>query len=438
MRVWASWAAAFLFEGSLLVNLGAPARPEHLRYERDLHVPSGSSGMGCAVLDATVLGHTASPAHSDLRIFRRFAGDSGMEVPYTLTESGPEPVNDTAASVEHVTQAGNALSFDLRMPARPYSEVRLKLALNDFVATATAEGRDRGGGAHKPLGSVALFDLTAQHLGRWTSLLLQETDWPVLHVTLTLRTPSGQPMEGVSPKVVEGAEVPPSRARQTRFVPTVSTEQVEQRGSLSVALLRVPAHVPVERVTFSFQPGFTGNFSREVTVSARADRAPLTDTEALDAGQIAHVNLPSGDPRLYPIALHEDGLNATLGATLARPATVLVAVNNDGRGPLPIRSIALGMRERKVCFFADGGGAYTLRYDDPALSAPAYDESALAVPAQPLDVELGPETTNPHFHPRPDTRSYLKRHPEFFWLVLLLCGGMMGGSALHHVQHRRI
>ncbi len=393
--------------------------------------------MACAVLDATVLGHTASAAHNDLRLFRRFPGDGELEVPYTLTESGPEPVDDTAATVEHVTQAGNELSFDLRMPARPYSEVRLKLALANFVATATAEGRDRQGHG-KPLGSVAVFDLSAQHLGRWTSLLLEETKWPVLHVTLTLRTPAGQPMEGVSPRVIGGAEVPPSRARQTQFVPTVSTTQIDQRGFLSIALLRVPAHVPVERVVFSFQPGFSGNFSRGVTVSARADRAPITDTEALDAGQIAHVNLPSGDPRLYPIALHEDGLNATLGATLARPATVLVAVNNDGRSPLPIRSIALEMRERKLCFFADREGGYTLRYGDPALPQPAYDESALTVPPDPLDVQLGPEKANPHFRARQDTRSYLKRHPEFFWLALLLCGGMMGGSALHHVQHRRI
>ncbi len=428
---------ALLLQSSTLVNIGAPARPEHLKYQRPIRVLSGGTGMACAVLDATVLGHTASAAHSDLRVFRTFPGGGEMEVPYTLTESGPEPVADTQATVEHAAVSGNELSFDLRMPARPYTEVRLRLALKNFVATANAEGRDRQG-RHAALGSVAVFDLSAEHLGRWTSLLLGETSWPVLHVTLDLRTRGGQPLDGVAPTVVEGAEVPPSRLRQTRFVPTVSTDHVDQRGFLSVALLRVPAHVPVERVAFDFAPGYAANFSRDVTVSARADRAPITDTEALDAGSIAHVSLPSGDPRLYPIALREDALDATLGATLVLPATVLVAINNDGRAPLPIRSISLEMRERKVCFFADREGGYILRYGDPALAAPAYDETALPVPAQPLEAQLAPETVNPAFHTRLDTRSYLKRHPEFFWLVVLLCGGMMGGSALHHVQHRRI
>ena len=429
--------AVLLLQSSLVVDIGAPARPEHLRYQRS--VVSAATGMTCASLDATVLGHTASAAHSDLRVFGRLSPGSSaeIEVPYTVTESGPEPVADTAASPEHVTASGNQLSFDLRMPARPYSEVRLGINLKNFVASAAAEGRDRNG-SRKDLGTVPIFDLSAAHLGRWTSLLLAESSWPVLHLTLTVRSPEGKPLDALSPGLILGAEVPPSRERGTRYVPTISTDLIDQRGFLSVAMLRVPAHVPVERVAFTFDPGFTANFARDVTVSARADRAPITDTEALDAGSIEHVSLPSGDPRLVPISLKEDALDATMGANLALPATVLVAINNDGRAPLPIRSVILEMRERKLCFFADREGTYTLRYGDPALSAPGYSESALAVPTQPFEAQLGPETVNPQFQARPETRSYLKRHPELFWLAVLLCGGMMGGSALHHVQHRRI
>ena len=119
MRVWAAASlAAFFFQSSLVVNIGAPARPEHLRYQRKIEMPARSSGMACAVLDATVLGHTASAAHSDLRVFRHFAGDSAeLEVPYLLTESGPEPVADTVAKADHITLSGNQVSFDLLMPA---------------------------------------------------------------------------------------------------------------------------------------------------------------------------------------------------------------------------------------------------------------------------------------------------------------------------------
>jgi len=437
MRLPQLGAAALLWQSTLLVNIGAVARPEHLRYERAVQVISGGSGMACAALDATVLGHTSSSAHVDLRLFGHLPGEPEAEVPYTLTESGPEPVADTEAAVEHAAVSGNVLSFDLRMPARPYSEVRLRLALRDFVGTATVEGRGRGAG-RGDLGSVPVFDLTAQHLGQWNSLLLQESSWPELHITLALRTPGGAPLSGITPAAILGAKVPPSRLRQTRYVPTVSTGQIDQRGFLSVAMVRVPAHVPVERVAFTFAPGFDRDFARGVTVSARADREPITNTEALDAGTILQVDLPSGDPRLYPIHVREDALDATMGATLAKPATVLVAVNNDGRPPLPIRAVTLEMRERKLCFFADRQERYTLRYGDPALQAPAYDETALAVPANPLEAQLGPERVNPGFQPRRDARSYLQRHPELFWIFLLFSGGLMGGSALHHVQHRRI
>ena len=437
MKVLQVGFAWLIWQSSLLVNIGAVARPEHLRYQRSLRVASDTSGMACAVLDATVLGHTASPAHNDLRVFRVGAGDDESEVPYTLTESGPEPVADAMVAVEHAAVRGNELSFDLRMPPRPFSEVRLRLGLKNFVATAAVEGRD-GRGGRKDLGKVAIFDLSGEHLGRWTELLLGESNWPELHVTLTVRTPGGAALENLAAGDIRGAEVPPSRLRQTRYVPTVSTSRLDERGFLTVALLRVPAHVPVERVAIAVDPGFGGNFARGVTVSARADREPLTSTEALDAGEILRVRLPSGDPQLVPINLNEDALDATLGATLARPATVLVVVNNDGRPPLPIQSVTLEMRERKICFFADRESRYVLRYGDPALMAPAYDESALAVPAQPLEAGMGPESVNPHYRARQDARPFLRRHPEVFWLVVLLSGGLMGGTALHHVQHRRV
>lgn len=436
MRLSEIVALALLWQSSLVVNIGAVARPEHLRFQRPVRMPGGASGMACFPLDVTVLSHTASPAHNDLRLFRALPGEPESEVPYTLTESGPEPVADTAAVPEHIAVEGSRLRFDLRMPARPYSEIKLGLKLRNFVATASVED-PRAQGGSGDLGRVAIFDLSAKHLGRWDSLLLGETSAPVLHITLDVRTPEGAPFGNLRPDVLEGAQVPPSRARQTRFVPTVSTQHLDQRGFLSVALLRVPAHVPVERVLFTLPNSFGASFAREVTVSARADRAPVTDTEALDAGMLQHISLPSGDPRLYPIALREDALDATLGATLARPATVLVAINNDGRPPLPIRSVVLEMRERRVCFFADREGTYTLRYGDPVLAPPVYDETALQVPAQPLEAGLGTETVNPAFHARPDHRPFLQRYPDLYWLLVLFTGGMIGGTALHHVQHRR-
>lgn len=439
-------ALSLVLQSSTVLQLGAPVRAEHLRYERPVTVRGGASGVACAVLDTAVFTHSAAADHGDLRLFRQSGGAPEAEVPYLLTESGPEPVADTAAAVSGVAVQGAEVSFDLRMPNRAYTEVKLRLKLKDFVATATVQGRNPTTGARANLGSVAVYDLSARGLGRWTSLLLGESTWPELHVVLQVRTPEGTPrtelteltdLTDLTADVVQGAEVPPSRLRQTRFVATVETGEIEQRGRFSVALLHVPAHVPVERVAFRFPQGYSANFAREVTVSALAAGAPVTDTEALDAGQITNLSLPSGDPGLVPIRMRENALDATLGATLASPATVLVAVDNAGQPPLPIRQVVLEMRERRVCFFSDRENRYVLRYGDPSLRPPVYDESAIVIPAEPVDAELGPERLNPRYTARHESRPFLQRHPELFWLMFLLCAGSMVGSVLHYVQHRR-
>ena len=163
----------------------------------------------------------------------------------------------------------------------------------------------------------------------------------------------------------------------------------------------------------------------------------------MDAGAIQHVRWAPGDPRLNPIDVRTDSVDATTGATLAGRATVRVSVLNGALPPLPIERVSLEMRERRVCVLARPGAVYTLRYGDPALAAPVYDgaafadEAALAAATQtPVLAELGPERRNPRWRPRRDARSYLDRHPEVFWLAVLLCGGSMGAIALHFVQQR--
>lgn len=431
-------AAALLWQSALLVNIGTPADPEHLRYAREVVLPAGTTGLVCAVLDPAVLAHTASSAHSDLRLYRRYEGSNAeAEVPYLLTESGPEPVSDSEVHAEHVAQNGAALQFELRMPPRVYSEVNLHLDLQNFVGTAHVFAESAHGQGARDVGTFPVFDLRARRLGRWTLLPMAETDAPVLQVRLSLRTPEGRPLTGVSPAVVGGAAVPPSRERETLFSPVTSTTRVERRTTASLAEMRVAAHVPVERVRVEVAPGFEVNYYREVTVSARPDRQDLTETEIMDAGAIQHVRMPSGDPGLAPIDVRQDVVDATLGATLASSATVRVFVQNGEMPPLPIRRVTLEMRERRLCFLAAAEAAYRLRYGDPALSPPVYDTSGLLpTSGTPAVVSLGPEVRNRGWQPRSDTRPYLDRHPELFWVIVLVCGGMMGASALHYVQQR--
>ena len=428
-----SW---LLWQSVSLVNIGTAAAPEHLQWQRAVVLPGKLSGPVCAELDAQVLAHAGSGAHTDLRVYRGFPGAPAQaETPYLLTESGPEPVGDAAAEIRNLRRAGSALLFDLKMPIRTYSEIDLRIRLHDFVGTVLVSA-DSTRKERTALGSFGIFDLTGQDLGSWTVLGLEEGSTSLLHLELTLRTPAGKLIRNLPLAVLAGVSVPPSRLRQTVFEPVLSAE-AEMRGTSTVSIFHVPAHVPVERIRFELRNGFPGNYARSVTVRAKTDGDPAAETEVMDAGNIEHVRWASGDSRLTPIDVTENTVNATTGATLAGPATIRVSVLNGTEPPLPVRRVTLEMRERKICFVASPGAQYTLRYGDPALAAPIYDMSTSEAAGKPAGIAtLGPEKRNPAWEPRRERRPYLDRHPEVFWLTVLVCGGLMGATGLHLVEQR--
>lgn len=434
--------AALLWQSALVVNIGTPAAPEHLRFERALRIPGAAGGLFCVTLDGQVLAHTASAAHDDLRLYRTNPGSLAQaETPFLLTESGPEPVADAEVAPVNVRHHGDGLQFDLHMPPRAYADVVLRLGARNFVGTVVVSGETVAGERKNPgnFGSFGIYDLSAQGLGRWTVLPMAETTAHVLHLTLDLRTPEGRPVRRLPLALLQGAAVPPSRERQTLYTPVASTGEVRRLGNMSAADMQVPEHVPVERIRFVLPPEFGQNYLREVIVRDRAEDDPGAETEVMNAGAIQHVRWPADDPRLNPIDVTANSVDATIGATLASRATVRVLVANGTEPPLPIRGVVLEMRERRVCFRAAAGAPYVLRYGDAALAAPVYDQAALLDANSPSgSAELGPERPNPQWQRRTDARPYLDRHPEVFWLLVLLCTGMMGGTALHFVQHREL
>ena len=445
--------AALAWQTASLVNIGSPADPEHMRYERAVQLPAGTVAGGgagnvaCIVLDAPVFAHAALPGAADLRLFRAGPGTLGQaEVPYLLTESGPEPVDAAAIRPSRIHRTDRDLQFDLTMPPRAFSELRLQMNPRgldqDFVGTVrvSAEGTSKVPAERTSLGSFGIFDLHREGLGRWTTLLLAESTAPVLHLTLALRTPAGQPIADPPLTLVESVDVPPSRERQTVYTPVATTTSFAQRGDATVGTLQVPAHVPVEELQVMPAPGPGPDFARPVAVTARTADDPFNEPEILDAGTLQTTRIPSGDPRLNPIDVEERNFPSTLGATLAHPATVEIAVAN-GPGPmLRLASATLEMRERRLCFNAAANAAkgtiYTLRYGDPALLAPLYAEGPETAAAA-RTASLGPERRNPQWTPRRDGRPFFDRHPELFWMVVLLCSGTMGGTALGFVQQRR-
>lgn len=424
------------------------AQPSAMQYERAIHVPAGT-GQACAVLDAQIFPH-AAPSLADLRMFPAGSG-SGLshEVPFAITLSEAVTEETQAARVLNLGSEGGKIVFDLEMPARAYTDVTLNLdpAIRDFLATATVSGSDAlNSGKATSLGSFTLFDLSAQHLSRDTTLPLEESMFRYLHVALSVAPAPGAP-QGVAarlvPAMVQGAQVPPSREAQILYSTVAETSSIATVGRESRAAFQLPLRVPVERVEFVLAPGYKGNFSRDVRVTALAqpdakpgedERAPLPE---IVSGTILRVHTTEAGRE---IRSEELGIPAILGANLQRGAKVDVVIENGDDQPLPIASVRLEMRRREVCFDASAAaGGLALFYGDSRLVAPVYDYARLFEAAdKPLVAELGPEVQNPDYRAPLEERPFTERHPEALWIVLIavICAlGMVALRSAKNVGH---
>jgi hypothetical protein len=422
-----------------------------MRYVRTMDVPAGA-GQACVVLDAAIFPH-ALPSLTDVRIFPLAGGGDAAaahEVPYAITLSEAASEETQAAKVLNLgAGAGGQIVFDLEMPGRAYTEVSLDLAGKDFVATATVTGMDslgaREGGT--ALGAFTLFDLSSQRLSRDTTMRLEESAFRYLHVGLRVAAAPGAGAAAntarFGPAMVEGAEVPPSREADSVYTTVAETSAIATVGRESHASFTVAARVPIERVTFVLAPGFKGNFSREVRVTAMemaaTDVGANAPAENDDSGRLPLPESVSGTVlRVHAseggreISTEQLGVAAILGANLQRAAKVDVAIENGDDVPLPIAAVRLEMRQRKLCFEAPAGGGASsgaglaLYYGDATLTAPAYDYDLLFVPARkPLAAVLGPERVNPEYRPlAAEERPVTERHPGVLWVAVIgvICG----------------
>lgn len=431
-------AVTLLWQSGPSQTAATAAVSAQMHYARALTLPAGAAGEACAVLDAEALAHAASRSGDDLRVFRNTPGATEMETPFTLGESEVQPDEVAMAPASHVEAREGLLRFDLTMPQRPYTTVDLHLAAKDYVGIATVEGVP-GAGQREPMGSFAIFDSSAQGLGGSTVLPLQESSYPVLHVELRMWKPNKAMFNGMVAATVLGASVPPSREAQTIYTTVAQSEQLAQVRQQTVATLHVPAHVPVERITFVLDKSFDKNFLRTVTIAARPDGT--TDTAMVEtlSGKISTVHLPLYmDARPEAAIFRSLTLDAVLAASLRTGATIEIAVDNGSDAPLPIRAVRLEMRQRTVCFEAESGSTYTLRYGDAALRAPVYIASARANPveAKPVVALLGPEVVNAGYQAQNAGRTYGDRHPELWWIVLIAVVAAIGSSALHGAKHK--
>lgn len=419
-----SYLFALLF---LLWQAPAVGR-QYFLYQRSV-VPA-SAGLNCAVLDAETFAH-ASASLKDVRIFPQTT--EAHEVPYVIALSESAQLDSESARILNRGVKGRSLSFDLAMPHRPYTEVVLDLDGTDYIAAATVTGGDTPGtqGGTR-LGEFTLFDLSSQHLSRSTTLPLQESSFPYLHIELKITPAPGARSLQILPEMVRGASVPPSREAQTIFELATETRVITQRRRQTVASFHLPQRVPVEQVTFELSPTYKGNFSRDVTISDHATGTPASSGETI-SGTIFRVHLSPGGREIRQQRL---SLPATLGSNLQSAAEVEVAIENGDDQPLPITAVRLEMRQRRLCFAAPSTDPLTVFYGDPALGPPHYDFSrTVSITNQVPLARLGPEQKNPAYTSRPDTRAATERHPELIWVAFIAVICILGMIALRSSRH---
>jgi hypothetical protein len=398
----------------------ATADPKYFRYQRTITL--SDTGQSCTVIDPQIFPHAAASL-KDLRLYQ-----NGREVPYAITLSVPQQPDSDTARVRNLGLRGRNIVFDVEMPNRPYTEITLNLAGQDFLATATVSGtRDPNYSNQTNLGKFTLFDLTSQHLARNTTLHLQETSLPYLHVELAVAPATGNHSFKATPEMVLGVTVPPSREAQSLYTTAATATTIAQRSRQSVATFALPERIPIERVSFDLAPTYKTNFSRDVRITDRPAGSSNSASESL-AGTILRVHLTQAGREIRQEQL---SVPATLGSNMQSAANVEIAVDNGDDTPLPITAVRLEMRQRKICFDVSAAQPLTLFYGDAALTAPQYDyERLFAASGAMHAAQLGPEQLNPTYRDRPDSRPLTERHPRLLWLVLLAVVGILAIVAI--------
>ena len=398
-----------------MLLLAAPA-PEirYFHFERPIETPPQAAGQTCLVVDPAVFAH-AAPQLADLRVYQ-----GATQTPFVVRADVPVVPSDQPIGLLNLGRRGNQTVFDAEMPSGKYSDLQLKVNGHDFLATVTVSGgQSEGAAARTKLGPFTIFDLTRQRLGRSTVLHLPESDFRYLHFQIA---------GPIAPADVTGLSVTRVPVSQPEFVIVAETTSVAVRNRNSDIEFTVPAHTPVDRVVFvaGKQPA---NFSRDVEVGVAPVARPKVNDESEPpqavsyAGNILRVHSVEDGHRIDEEHLTVEAPQSDFDGA----AKWTITVENHDDAPIQLASVRLEMLERRLCFDAAAGAAYTLYYGDAALGAPQYDYASLFVlDKDAVVVQLGAERANPAWQPRPDQRPFTEQHPVLLWFALILVIAVLG------------
>lgn len=407
----------------LLLMSAATPNVNYFRYERPVLNTPTEKQQTCLTLDATTFAH-AEPQLSSLRLYN---GDT--ETPYAVSavppiESSPNRIAPLNAGV-----TSGAATFDAALPeGGAYSDLDLAINAHDFIATVHVFGSQTQAAPHPTtLGAYTIFDFSRQKLGRSTVLHLPQSNFPYLHFRI----------DGpIRPEQITGLTIERLPENQPEYVTLATSSTVKEKGRDSVIEFSVPANVPVDRILFV--PGAQPvNFSRDVTVTATPEVArPATDAEVPPSPAFSYGNLLRIHSMQNGHKIDEEHLALDAPQSPSNVATRwTVAIHNGDDAPITLQSVSLQMVKRTLCFDATPNASYRLYYGDGALSAPRYDYAQLfSLEKNAAQASLGPETSNPDYRSRPDTRAFTEKHPALLWIALIVAIFILGVIALRSSQ----
>ncbi|MGH9590073.1 MAG: hypothetical protein ACRD25_06740 [Terracidiphilus sp.] len=410
----------------LLAAAGNPGiRPEirHFRYQRAIRNLTPAAGQACFAIDPAIFAH-AAPQLADLRLYRGIA-----ETPYALRLLAPAAEPDRQISLLNLGRNAGQTVFDAAMPPGNYRDIQLAIAGQNFIATVQVSGsQQQTGGAQTRIGSYTIFDLTREKLGRSTVLHLPLSDFPVLHFRIA---------GALAPDSVQGITVLGAIAGKPQYLTVAAASRVEQQGRESKIEFQVPAYTPVDRVVFVPAAG-AGEFSRDARIGISQIAPPHSHISeeprppAQSFGNLLRIHRVADG---HPIDEERLSIDAPFNQLSSKPTHWTVTVENGDDAPLPIASVRLEMVERELCFHAAAASAYTLYYGDSALAPPEYDYATLFT-RQPgaLAAGTGPESANPQYQPRPDSRPFTERHPWLLWAALVVVILLLAAIALRSAK----
>ena len=386
------------------VALFASASIPYFKHVRD--VKGGADHQQYIVVDESVWQH-ARPDLTDLRLYT-----GQTEVPYALSiERGSSETEQKNVRILQPATIGGKTQFFLEMSGlTEYDRIELRLKAKNYVAKVRVEGQDD---LHGPrwatLSNTIFYDLSDDNLGGNSTLRLPLTTYKYLRITL----------DGpVKPSDVESATAN-IREEEKEIWRTIPAEpKREQQGKDTVFTFYLPKNVPIERMTFSIDPG-QPNFRREVEL--QNERKML-----LGSGELSRVHMVRHGQK---IDFEKNYLDMGWGST----EVLKVIIHNGDDPPLKITGVRLEQYQRRVYF--NSATAPQLYYGDEQLDHPVYDYAKLFQrDAKATEAQLGPEQSNSAYTGRPDERPWSERHPAVLWIAIVAAVVILGAMALRSMK----